>query len=636
MQVEMPTSIAIGILCIAVAGVAAQWLAWRLRLPAIVLLFAIGLVVGPGLQILHPAQMFGDAMRPLVGLAVAIVVFEGGLALNIRELRAVGEGVLRLTALALPLSFVLSSTAAHFLAGLRWGSAALFGAITVVTGPTVVLPLLRHTRLERRTASFLKWEAIVNDPLGALLAAIVLSMLLARGEGHGGLALELVAGLLVSIGLGVGSGWFVRWLFVRDQAPEVLKIPILLALALGLYAVTNLVMDEAGLAAATIFGITLANLRIPGLTDLARFKEALVVMLVSALFVVLTASLERSLLTQLSWRILLLTGAMLFVVRPAAIWLATLGSGLNWRERALAGWIAPRGIVAASVAGVASTQLAGASYHGAEPVMPAVFALIAATMVLHGFSLAPLARLLRLTLGNTPVLAIVGASAWTVDLAETLLRGGAGILLIDTFPGALDKARQRGLPVLQAELLSEHGGHNLSGRRVDYLFAATPDDIYNSLVCTHLAPELGRHRVFQLRPSGSEFDDWVGLSRERRGEVLGTPALTFKMFRRRHKQGWCFSIVEPSEAGNKGGSLLMAIRRNGSLLFASSEAAEIGNNDSDRLLIFTRPTSRRNRTLAGRGRISPRDAPEPQERADNPHGPDRADRNASDLAACRT
>lgn len=585
----MPVSIAIGILCIAVAGIAAQWLAWRLHLPAIVLLFAIGLLVGPGLQILRPVQMFGDAMRPLVGLAVAIVVFEGGLALNVRELRAAGEGVLRLTALALPISFVLSSAAAYFLAGLGSRSAALFGAITVVTGPTVVLPLLRHTWLERRTASFLKWEAIVNDPVGALLAAVVLSVLLARGEGRGGLALELVAGLLVSLGLGVGGGLLVRWLFVRDQAPEVLKTPILLALALGVYAVSNLVMDEAGLAAATVFGITLANLHIPGLADLARFKEALVVLLVSALFIVLTASLDRSVLAQLSWQILLLTGAMLFVVRPAAIWLATLGSGLSWRERVLAGWVAPRGIVAASVAGVASTQLVGAGYQGAELVMPAVFALIAATMVLHGFSLAPLARLLRLTLGNTPVLAIVGASAWTVDLAEALVRGGANILLIDTFPGALDEARRRDLPVLQAEVLSEHGGHSLSGRRGDYLFAATPDDIYNSLVCTHLAPELGRHRAFQLRPSGGALDDWVGLSRERRGAILGMPALTFRTFSRRHKQGWRFSIVDPSEAGSKDVPLLMAIRSDGGLLFASSEGAPVGNNNSDKFLVFTQP-----------------------------------------------
>ncbi len=363
----MAQNVALSVLCIAVAGIAAQWLAWRLRLPAIVLLFAVGLLAGPGLQILRPAETFGDAMRPLVGLAVAIVVFEGGLALDFRELRAAGEGVLRLTALALPISFVFSSVAAHFLAAMRWGPALLFGAITVVTGPTVVLPLLRHTRLERRAASFLKWEAIVNDPIGALLAAIVLAVLLTRGESAGGqLAMQLVAGLALSAGLGVGAGYSIRWMVVHDQAPEVLKTPMLLALALGVYALSNLVMDEAGLAAATIFGITLANLHIPGLKELARFKEALVVLLVSALFVVLTASLDRRLLTQLSSPVLLLTLAMLFVVRPAAILLATLGSGLTWPERTLGAWIAPRGVVAAAVAGVASTQLASSGYHDAE------------------------------------------------------------------------------------------------------------------------------------------------------------------------------------------------------------------------------------------------------------------------------
>ena len=181
----MTHTTAIAVLCIAVAGVAAQWVAWRLKLPAIVLLFAVGLLVGPGLLILEPAKTFGLGLQPLVGLAVAIVVFEGGLALDMRELRAAGEGVARLTILALPISFVLASAAAHLVAGMGWTAALLYGAITVVTGPTVVLPLIRNTRLERRAAAFLKWEAIVNDPVGALLAAIVLALMLAGGEAPG-------------------------------------------------------------------------------------------------------------------------------------------------------------------------------------------------------------------------------------------------------------------------------------------------------------------------------------------------------------------------------------------------------------------------------------------------------------------
>ncbi len=592
----MAYSIAVAVLCIAVAGIAAQWAAWRWRLPPIVLLFAVGLVIGPGLQILRPAQDFGAAMRPLVGLAVAIVVFEGGLALNVRELRAAGEGVLRLTALALPISFVLSSAAAHWIAGMNWGPAVLFGAITVVTGPTVVLPLLRHTRLERRIASFLKWEAIVNDPVGALLAATVLSVLLTTGESHGPLALELAAGLVVSVGLGVGAAFGVRWLFMHDQAPEVLKTPILLAAALGVYALSNLVMDEAGLAAATIFGITLANLRIPGLAELARFKEALVVLLVSALFIVLTASLDRALLAQVSWPVLLLTAAMMLLVRPAAILLATAGGGMTWRERALSGWIAPRGIVAAAVAGVASTQLSASGYQGAELVMPAVFALIAATMVLHGFSLGPIARRLALTLGDTPALAIVGVSDWTLDLAETLARADAAVLLVDTFPGALEEARRRSLQVLQAELLSEHGQHVLEGRRVDYVLAATQDDVYNSLICTRFAPELGRTRVFQLGLAGSEHDEWVGLSREWRGQVAGIPTLTFAGFQRRYREGWRFAALVQREGETQsvpeGAVLLLIARPSGALQIVSPEGVEVTAGEGDHVVVFG-PQSRK-------------------------------------------
>lgn len=170
----MEQQVAIAVICIAVGGIGGQWLGWRFRIPAIVLLFTVGLIVGPGLQLLHPSAAMGSALRPLVGLAVAIVVFEGGLSLNFRDLRAAGEGVLRLTVVALPINWALATLASHWIAGFSWGAALLFGAITTVTGPTVVIPLLRHARLQRRTASFLRWEAIVNDPVGAILAALIL------------------------------------------------------------------------------------------------------------------------------------------------------------------------------------------------------------------------------------------------------------------------------------------------------------------------------------------------------------------------------------------------------------------------------------------------------------------------------
>ena len=593
----MSPTVAIAVLSIAVAGVGAQWVAWRLKLPAIVLLFATGLIIGPGLQILRPAVDFGPGLKPIVGLAVAIVVFEGGLALDFRELRAAGEGVWRLTAVALPISFVLASFVAALVGGMDWRPAVLFGAITVVTGPTVVLPLLRNTRLERRTASFLKWEAIVNDPVGALLAALVLALMLAKDLGPAALAGEVAVSLLVAVALGVGAAWLVRWLVTRDQVPETLKTPILLALAMGVYVVANLVMDEAGLAAATIFGIALANMHIPGVAELARFKESLVVLIVSALFVVLTAGLDRALFAQLDWHVLFLTLAMVFLVRPAAIALATARSGLTWQERALAGWIAPRGIVAAAVAGVASAKLGAAGVAGGEEVMPAVFALIAATMMLHGFTLAPVARRLGLTLGDRPGLAILGATPWSVDLAAALAEGGTPVLVIDAYAEPLEEARRRGLAVLRTQILSEHGEDELAGRRIDYFLAATANDTYNSLVCAKLSPEIGRARVFQMAPNGEDLESWLELDREWRGQAIGAPTLDFKLARKRHRSGWRFTLRThgPAEEHSaallqetacEGATAILALRQNGDLSFTTTESPDLALEPGDRLLVL--------------------------------------------------
>ena len=538
----MASALAIGVLIILVGGVAAQWVAWRFRLPAIVLLLAVGLLAGPVFGVIDPSHAMGGTLGPMVGLAVCIVVFEGGLALNLRELRAAGEGVLRLTVVALPISFALGTIAAHACTGMSWGASTLYGAITVVTGPTVILPLLRHTRLDRRTASLMKWEAIVNDPVGALLAAVVLDITTTKKVGFESVGASVVAGATLAVALGVGAALLVRLLFTRDLMPEPLKTPVLLALAMGVYVVGNLGLSEAGLIASTVFGVLLANLRVPGIAELRRFKEALVVLIVSALFITLAADLDRHVLTQLSWPLIGLTTVMMILVRPAAIALATLRSGLPWQERAITGWIAPRGIVAAAVAGVAGLRLQSAGIHGANLVMPAVFALITATVILHGFSLGPLARLLKLRLGSTPGLAIVGASDWSTNLAACLHQAGVGVLLVDTYPGALKPARALSLPVLQAELLSEHGEEALESRAVDWVLAATPNDIYNGLVCARLSPELGRERVFQTGPIGGlDRHRWV--SRDWRGKVLGSPPWQEAPLSSHYAAGWRFAAI---------------------------------------------------------------------------------------------
>ena len=593
----METSVATAVLCIVGGGIAAQVLAARLRIPAIVLLLGVGFLVGPVLGWLHPSAEFGPNLRPLIGLAVAIVVFEGGLALDFRELRASGEGVLRLTAFALPINFVLGTLAAHLIGGMMWGPASVFGAILVVTGPTVILPLLRHARLERRSAAFLKWEAIVNDPVGAILTAVVIEILVevpnhTAEEAVGSLALHLAEGVLVACGLGVGSALFVAWAFRRDLVPETLKTPVLLALALVAYVVPNLLMHEAGLIGATVFGIALANRHVPGLGELRRFKEALVVLLVSCLFVVLTADLDVAVLSKLTLPILGLTAAVLFVVRPAAIWLATLRSDLSWRERVFVGWIGPRGIVAAAVAGLAGPRLSEAGYAGGDLIQPTVFAVIVSTVLAHGFSLAPLARRFGLsTAADTQRLAVVGASPWASDVVIALHRAGVPVVLVDTYPGALRTAREAGVPTLQVELLSRQAEESLAEHPPDHLIAATRDELYNALVCTRLAPELGRERVYQLAPSADHLlHEDTGVSRDARGKVLGDGDLDFDALAGRHEAGWGFVVRGDGDERSEDDLRLLSIGADGTLDLFSADHEARDAIEGARLLVF-RPSA---------------------------------------------
>ncbi|MGV4878157.1 cation:proton antiporter [Acetobacter indonesiensis] len=541
----MTESVILCIFCVLGGSMLAQWTAWRFRLPAIVLLFTLGLLYGPGLEILHPSAMIGAAFHPLVSLAVAMIVFEGGLALDFRQLRESGEGVVRLTLFALPINLILGSAAAHYIGGMGWGPAFLFGAIIVVTGPTVVLPLLRHAKLQPRVAAFLRWEAILNDPVGAILATLVLEVLLMRpDEGSGTFFGFILPHMLASAGLmmvlGFGAAWGMRWLWVRDMIPEVLKIPVLTTSALVLFVLGTLAMDGAGLMASTVFGMALVNLRIPGMAEIQRMKEALVVLIVSVLFVLLAADLQREELTHLSWSIGALTLAVLFLVRPVGILLATAKSNLSWAERIFVGWIAPRGIVAAAVAGIAGIRLQDAGYPGAGQVMPAVFAVIASTMILHGFSLRPLGRKLKLTLSDEPALAIVGASDWSTKLAIAVHKAGAPVLLVDNSSADLLRAQAAGVPILATEVLSEEGAESLEERPADYLICSTPDAIYNGLVCAHLAPHFGRQRVYQVSPGIARLDQYRGLSREARGKVLGEPSWNFTLLETLVREGWRF------------------------------------------------------------------------------------------------
>ncbi len=529
-------------------GVAAQWVAWRLRLPAIVLLAGSGLIVGPGLGWINPSEELGDLLRPVISLCVAVILFEGGLSLRLLELKEAARGVQRLVYLGAPLGWAAATLCAHYIGGLDWAVSLVFGAIMVVTGPTVIMPLLRQSALNRRTASYLKWEGIVNDPIGALLAVLVFQFLVFRGEGPGWTEVLQGVGLAITSGLVFGGlgGWLTGRAFRAGLVPEYLKSPVMLGLVLVVYEASNLMQHEAGLLAVTIMGIVVANMNLPGIGDMKRFKEYITIMLVSVVFVLLTADLNVESLTSIGWRGAALIAAIMVIARPVAIMLATMGANMEFRERLLLSWIAPRGIVAAATAGVMGPRLVDAGYD-ADVLLPLVFAVIFATVFAHGLSLNWLAGRLGLSSRHRDSVVIVGASPWTIELARTLQELKVNVLVADSSWHNLRAARLAGVPVFYGDILSEFAEESVELAHVRSVLAATSNDAYNALVCTQIAPEVGQRHVFQL-PMGAETeDDPKSIARPRRGNVAFDKEAVFERLWRLYVRGWAFYKTKLSE-----------------------------------------------------------------------------------------
>ena len=529
-----------------VLGIGAQWLGWRLQIPAIVLLSLCGLIIGPVLGILRPSEALGDVYQPLVKLAVAAILFEGGLSLRFSEFKQAAAGVNRLITVTVVLVLGLSAAAAHFIAALSWPVALIFGAITIVTGPTVILPLLRQARLKRRPASYLKWEGIVNDPVGAVMVVVIFEYFVGADAGVlDDTLLHLASGVGTALVLGGLGGWLLGRAFLGGQVPEYLKGPIALAAALGVYAMSNLVLEEAGLIAATLMGVVLGNMNLPSIGELRRFKEYIAVLLVSGVFLLLTADLDPRIMLALDWRSGALIAAVILLVRPLAVWLSTIGAGMSWQERALVGWIAPRGVVAAAVAGVFGPALAERGFAGAELLLPLVFTLILSTVVLHGFSLSWLARRLDLSAQRRGGLIISGGTAWSSGLAAALHKQEVPVIVADNAWHRLRRARVSGVPVYFGELLSEHAESALELGAYGSLLAAGNNDAYNALVCAHFAPELGRHKVYQLAPD--EVAEKRRLSSGARGRIAIADDIQYEDLQQHWYQDWGFHSSKLTE-----------------------------------------------------------------------------------------
>ncbi|MCP3738319.1 cation:proton antiporter [Rossellomorea sp. BNER] len=497
----MSDSLLFNIMLIGFLGIFSQWISWKFRLPAIVIMSIMGLLAGPFLGIINPKEDFGDLFSPIISLAVAIILFEGSLNLDFREVRGLGRPVIRIVTLGAFLAWILGSLGAHYLAGLSWAVAFVIGGLFIVTGPTVILPLLRQAKLKPRPAAILKWEGIIVDPFGALLAIFafeIIRFLLIDDATLTSLLLFFLASFFAAI-LGWACGKGTGWLFEKGHVPEFLKSPVVFAIVLACFAVSDKIMHETGLLAVTAMGITLANMHISSIGDMRHFKENISVLLTSAIFVMLTASLTMETLIEIfNWRIISFVLLMLFVVRPLSIWLSTIGTDLSFKEKLLVGWIAPRGIVALTVSGYFASILLETGFEDASILTSLTFALVFATVVAHGFSIKWMAQKLGLATDDQPGVLIVGASSFTTALAKIFQDLKVPVTITDSSWSRLFLARKAEVPYYRGEILSEQTEYHLDLTPYEYMIAATEHDSYNSLVCTTFVPVLGRNNLYQL------------------------------------------------------------------------------------------------------------------------------------------
>ncbi len=575
---------ALVIALVGVLGIGAQWVAWRTGWPAIVLMLAAGFLAGPVLGVMDPEAAFGDMLEPMISIGVALILFEGGLSLDFREFKKYGGGVWRLVIFGVPLGWLFGSLAGYYVAGLVWPVAILFAGILVVTGPTVVIPLLRQSAVQQRPAALLKWEAIVNDPFGALCAVIAYEYFRSTAA-TGGTAYDVIPEIAIAAGIsgliGFAAAWIIAWSFPRGFVPEYLKVPVLLVAVIGTFVLCNKIEHEAGLLAVTVMGIALANMHVSSLRSIHPFKQNIAVLLVSGIFILLSASLDLGQLRQFEWQFGLFLLALLFVVRPATVLISLLFSDVPWNERLFLAWIAPRGIVLVAICGLFALRLEELGYADGTILIGLSFAVVVTTIVAHGFTIDLVAKLLKVKGATQPGIVIVGATQWTIALARQMHDIGTPVMLVDSSWQKLKPARAAGLPTYHGEILNEATEHNLDMTPYQVLIAATDNEAYNTLVCSEFAPEIGTDRVYQLG-QGAEHDDHRAIPSSLRGRSLFHSGFGVDDVQQRQMEGWefrrtklseKFTVEDARETLPEAASMLLLVEPDGDLRFFTHAAA---------------------------------------------------------------
>lgn len=528
---------------IIILGIIAQWVAWKFKMPAILPLILIGLLVGPvstlisadGTKWLEPVWNGREGLFPgerlfnFVSLAISIILFEGGLTLKKDEILNVGPVIGKLISLGSLITFIGGGIAAHFIFDLSWAISFLFSALIIVTGPTVIAPILRNIPLKKDVSAVLKWEGILIDPIGALVAVLVYEFI-SVGAGYEYTMDALVEfGKIVVIGMSIGftSAYGLYYCLKLKLVPHYLLNVVALALVLAVFVLSDLFAHESGLLAVVVMGMVLGNMNVKELKEILYFKESLSILLISILFILLAANINVEDMMLLNrWETLALFLIVVFVLRPIGVFLSTWNSNLKLNEKLFISWVGPRGIVAAGIASLFGLKLMMRGEPGAEYITPLVFMIVLGTVLLNATTARLFAKIAGVFLKSSNGIIIIGASSFSRLIATYLKKNNRRVVLIDSNVNHINKAKSLGLEAIEGNVYADELLEDIELSDIGYLLAATGSASVNEFAIEKFAPIFGEQGAFRilstdemlegnLKPNEKLFthkDDYLNLS----------------------------------------------------------------------------------------------------------------------------
>lgn len=502
-----------------ILGIFAQWLAWRIKVPAILPLIIIGLIVGPLSSLVREdgtkwlAPIFDEAMGTglfpgeslfhFVSLAIGVILFEGGLTLKRRELAEVGPLVLQMITLGSLVTFIGAGLGAHYIIGLSWPISFLFGALIIVTGPTVIAPILQNVPLTRNVATVLKWEGILIDPIGALVAVLVFEFVQTSDGGVAFTSHALITFsqiILIGLALGTLAAFGLYQLIKRDLIPHYLLNVFTLAAVLGAFVFSDFIAHESGLLTVVVMGMVMGNLDFPRLSEILYFKESLSVLLISILFILLAANIEMAELNLIfkDWRGMGLLAFVAFILRPLSIFLSTRKSELATNEKLFISWVGPRGIVAAGIASLFGIKLTKLGVDGAEYITPLVFMIVLGTVLLNATTARFVAKLLNVIQEASDGILIIGAARASRVIGKYLHESGRHVVLVDSNAANIAKAKGLGLEAFNSNIYNDDLNEHMELVDMGYLLAMTASPQVNEYAVKHYEHVFGENGSFRL------------------------------------------------------------------------------------------------------------------------------------------